>query len=150
MRGYTAIGTIVYNQRPDFKLFLGGVSKSLRASKHSIGAVYAREITRDEVHIRLQQGRLGGIKNRHLKTVCNTICVARRVNTEIYVFEAFEICAGVEVQPERMGVPDGGVSPCLSVGAHHGCEPKIVEINETEDSTADKGGLPGGGRARHL
>lgn len=60
MRGYTAIGTIVYNQRPDFKLFLGGVSKSLRASKHSIGAVYAREITRDEVHIRIQQGRLGG------------------------------------------------------------------------------------------
>lgn len=50
----------------------------------------------------------GGIKNRHLKTVCNTICVARRVNTEIYVFEAFEICAGVEVQPERLGVPDGG------------------------------------------
>ena len=44
----------------------------------------------------------------------------------------------------------GGGSPCLSVGAHHGCEPKIVEINETEDSTADKGGLPGGGRARHL
>lgn len=62
MRGYTAIGTIVYNQRPDFKLFLGGVSKSLRASKHSIGAVYAREITRDEVHIRIQQGRLGGDK----------------------------------------------------------------------------------------
>lgn len=55
MKDYTAIGTIVYNQRPDFKLFLGGVSKSLRAAKHSIGAVYAREITKDEIHIRIQQ-----------------------------------------------------------------------------------------------
>lgn len=54
MKDYTAIGTIVYNQRPDFKLFLGGVSKSLRASKHSIGAVYAREITKDEIHSRIQ------------------------------------------------------------------------------------------------
>lgn len=50
MRDYTAIGTIVYNQRPDFKLFLGGVSKSLRASNHSIGAVYARDITDETIH----------------------------------------------------------------------------------------------------
>ena len=28
----------------------GGVSKSLRASKHSIGAVYAREITDETIH----------------------------------------------------------------------------------------------------
>lgn len=68
----------------------------------------------------------------------------------IFNEEGIEARESVEVQPERLGVPDGGVSPCLSVGAHHGCEPKIVEINETEDSTADKGGLPGGGRARHL
>ena len=97
--------------------------------------------------------RGGQIVKHHLNKICNTICCARRENTMIYVFQAIDngaVHPGVEVQPERLGVPDGGVSPCLSVGAHHGCEPKIVEINETEDSTADKGGLPGGGRARHL
>lgn len=26
----------------------------------------------------------------------------------------------------------GGVSPCLNCGAHHGCEPKIIEINVTQ------------------
>lgn len=25
-----------------------------------------------------------------------------------------------------------GVAPCLAVGQHHGCEPKIVEIYDTQ------------------
>lgn len=29
----------------------------------------------------------GGIKNHHINEVCNTLCVARRVNTMIYVIE---------------------------------------------------------------
>lgn len=33
----------------------------------------------------------GGLKNRHLNTICNALCVARRANTEIYVFEATEM-----------------------------------------------------------
>lgn len=28
----------------------------------------------------------------------------------------------------------GGVSPCLAVGQHHGTEPKIVEINESNNN----------------
>ena len=47
--------------------------------------------------------------------------------------ECIEVRESVEIQPERLGVPDGGgVSPCLNCGAHHGCEPKIIEINVTQ------------------
>lgn len=42
---------------------------------------------------------------------------------------------GVEVQPERLGIPHGGgVSPCLGVGQHHGTEPKIALIYEPMES----------------
>ena len=57
------------------------------------------------------QSRGGEIVTHHLNTVCNTLCVARRQNTMIYVFQAIdhgEVCESVEVQPKRMGVSDGG------------------------------------------
>ena len=59
----------------------------------------------------------------------------------IYVFQATDngtVHPGVEVQPERLGVPDGGVSPTISCGAHHGCEPKIAIVNETYNTQTDE------------
>lgn len=71
----------------------------------------------------------------------------------IYVFQAIDhgaVRESVEVQPERLGVPDGGVSPCLNCGAHHGCEPKIAIVNEIESTTSDKTRLHRGAAGRDI
>lgn len=31
-----------------------------------------------------------------------------------------------------------GVAPCLAVGQHHGCEPKIAIVNEIKSTTSHK------------
>ena len=51
----------------------------------------------------------GAIVKHHLNEICNAICCSRRENTMVYVFQAIdygEIRESVEIQPERMGVPD--------------------------------------------
>lgn len=65
--------------------------------------------------------RGGQIVKHHLNEVCNTICCARREKTMIYVFQAIdngEVHPGVEVQPERLGVPDGGGYHPASTAEH--------------------------------
>lgn len=57
MKDYTAIGTVYGNVSRRFYhgLLRGGVSRALKANVNDVCAIYAREITKDEIHSRIQQ-----------------------------------------------------------------------------------------------